>query len=67
MMRDILIEEIGLAIRMLTAMLGATIGALLVLKVAPAASLVLAAAILGLVFVASHHATMHVRTRPPSG
>ncbi len=39
---------------------GATIGALLVLKVAPAAALILAAAILGLVFVESHHEAVFV-------
>jgi hypothetical protein len=37
-------------------LLGATIGALLVLKVAPSAALVLGAGILGLVLVASHRA-----------
>jgi uncharacterized membrane protein YoaK (UPF0700 family) len=39
-------------------LLGATVGAVLVLKVTPAAALVLAAGILGLVLVASHHFAM---------
>jgi uncharacterized membrane protein YoaK (UPF0700 family) len=42
-------------------LLGATIGALLVLKVAPSAALVLGAGILGLVLVASHRAMMRER------
>jgi uncharacterized membrane protein YoaK (UPF0700 family) len=41
-------------------LIGATIGALLVLRLAPAAALVLAAGILGLVLVASHRAATHV-------
>jgi uncharacterized membrane protein YoaK (UPF0700 family) len=46
-------------------LLGATVGALLVLKVNPAAALAVATGILGLVLLASHHEVAHVRTRPP--
>jgi uncharacterized membrane protein YoaK (UPF0700 family) len=48
-------------------LLGATVGALLVLKVDPAAALGLAAGILALIVVASHRATSHVRSQPPAG
>jgi uncharacterized membrane protein YoaK (UPF0700 family) len=48
-------------------LLGAAVGALLVLKVDPAAALGLAAGILALIVVASHRATPHVRSQPPAG
>jgi uncharacterized membrane protein YoaK (UPF0700 family) len=50
----------GRRILSVTAMLlGATIGALLLIKVAPVASLVLAAGILAIVYLAAHHAIAH--------
>ena len=50
----------GRRVLSVTAMLlGATIGALLLLKVAPVASLALAAGILAVVCLAAHHAIAH--------
>jgi hypothetical protein len=48
-------------------LLGATVGALLVLKAAPAASLLLAAGMLGLVCVGAHHAILHDPSEQPGG
>jgi len=48
-------------------LLGATVGALLVLKAAAAASLLLAAGMLGLVCVGAHHAILHGASEQPGG